>query len=497
MPCASAESMPRFVLALDQGTTGSTALVMDENLRVLARANHEFAQHFPQPGWVEHHFDEIYASLLAAMQEAISHAKIDVKDIAAIGITNQRETCGFWDRKTGAALAPAIVWQCRRTASRCTELKHQAPEIFKKTGLILDAYFSATKAEWLLRNTPNLAAKAERGDACFGTIDSYLVHRLSAGKSHVTDVTNASRTMLFDINRLAWDDDLCALFSVPKKCLPEVMGCAEVVAKTQGVPYLPDGIPISGIAGDQQAALFGQACFEPGMAKCTFGTGSFMLQNLGTVRKDSQHRLLTTIAWKVQGQVHYAMEGSVFIAGAVVQWLRDGLGFFSSSKEIESLALSVPDSGGVTLVPAFAGLGAPHWRGDARGVITGLTRGTTRAHIARAALEAIALQNFEVLEAMRKDSGLLTLLRVDGGASANDMLMQFQADMLGVPLSRPAVIETTGFGAGCLAALGAGWFNDLGDVTKVWKEEKRFTPQMPEAMVNEHLARWRTAVAKA
>lgn len=489
--------MPRFVLALDQGTTGSTALVIDEKLQVVARANHEFPQHFPQPGWVEHQLDDIYGSVLSAMRDALAQAQISPSEIVAVGITNQRETCGFWDRRSGAALAPAIVWQCRRTAARCDELKPEASRIFDKTGLVLDAYFSATKAEWLLRHIPGLKEKADSGSACFGTIDSYLVHRLSAGSRHATDASNASRTMLFDINRGVFDDDLCKLFSVPKACLPEVVDSAGVITHTKGVPYLPDGIPVSGIAGDQQAALFGQACFEPGMAKCTYGTGAFMLQNLGTKRKNSQSKLLTTVAWRLNGVTTYALEGSVFIAGAVVQWLRDGLGFFSSSKEIEALASSVDSSLGVVVVPAFAGLGAPHWRQDARGIITGLTRGTTRAHIARAALEAIALQNAEVLEAMRQDSGKLTLLRVDGGASANNMLMQYQCDVLQVPLSRPRVIETTALGAGCLAALGVGLFSDLKAVTNAWHEERRFSPLMRPEELAPILDRWRSAVAKA
>lgn len=482
------------ILALDQGTTGSTALVINEKLQVVSKANREFAQHYPQPGWVEHHLDEIYASVLGAMGDALSQAGVQGSDIAAIGVTNQRETCGFWDDK-GLGLAPAIVWQCRRTAARMRELEPQAAKIFKKTGLVVDAYFSGSKAEWLLRHVDGLRAKAESGAAHFGTIDSFLIHRLTG--AHVTDVTNASRTMLFDIDALQWDDELLAMFTVPRACLPSVVSSAEKVAVTRGVPLLPDGIPVAGIAGDQQAALFGQACFEPGMAKCTYGTGAFMLQNLGAKRKDSQARLLTTVAWKVNGEVSYALEGSVFIAGAIVQWLRDGLGLIKSSAEVEKLAATVEDSGGVTIVPAFAGLGAPYWRQDARGVITGLTRGTTKAHIARAALEAIALQNFDVLEAMQKDAGPLKLLRVDGGASVNDTLMQFQADILGVPLSRPQVVETTGFGAACLAALGVGWFSDTQTIAKVWREAKRFTPAMGAADVSAHLARWHTAVAKA
>ena len=491
--------MPNFILCLDQGTTGSTALVLDESLAVLGKANREFQQHFPRPGWVEHHLDQIWASMQQAIADVLKHTRIDPKQIACIGITNQRETVGFWETKSGNAFAPAIVWQCRRTAERCDALKkagHEA-KIFEKTGLVVDAYFSGTKAEWLLDNVSGLRAKAESGAAQLGTIDSFLIHRLTNGAAHVTDVTNASRTMLFNIDTLAWDDELCALLHVPKAALPRVVSSAEVVGKTAGVAGLPDGIPISGIAGDQQSALFGQACFEPGMAKCTYGTGAFMLLNTGTKRKNSHAKLLTTVAWRVGDETCYALEGSVFIAGAVVQWLRDGLGFIETSAQIEALAGSVPDSGGVTVVPAFAGLGAPYWRADARGIITGITRGTTRAHIARAAVEAIALQNYDVLEAMQKDAGNLSLLRVDGGAAANNALLQYQADVLSVPLSRPKVIETTAFGAGCLAAIGSKLFAGTDKVKNVWKEDRRFEPKMAAADRDGHIKRWRHAVERA
>jgi glycerol kinase len=495
--------MPNYILCLDQGTTGSTALLLDDSLAVLGKSNREFQQHFPRPGWVEHHLDQIWASMQQAIQDVLQQTKIDPKHIACIGITNQRETVGAWDPKTGNALAPAIVWQCRRTADRCEQLKKAGPNgateamIFKKTGLVVDAYFSGTKIEWLLENVGGLREKAQSGAAQFGTIDSFLVHRLTAGEAHVTDVTNASRTMLCNIDTLAWDDELCALFKVPKQALPKIVSSAEIVGKTKGVPGLPDGIAISGIAGDQQSALFGQACFEPGMAKCTYGTGAFMLLNTGSKRKDSHSKLLTTVAWKVGNETSYALEGSVFIAGAVVQWLRDGLGFIESSAQIEQLAGSVPDSGGVVVVPAFAGLGAPYWRGDARGIITGITRGTTRAHIARAALEAIALQNFDVLEAMQSDAGALSLLRVDGGAAANNALLQYQADILSVPLSRPKVIETTAFGAGCLAAIGSKLFEGTAKVKNVWREDRRFEPKMAKDDVKAHIARWRKAVERA
>jgi glycerol kinase len=489
--------MPSYVLCLDQGTTGSTALVLDESLKVLGKHNVEFEQHFPRPGWVEHKWDQIWMSMLDAISGALQETKIDAKDIACIGITNQRETCGFWDKKTGEALSPAIVWQCRRTAERCEQLNKDGYDrvIFRKTGLVVDAYFSATKAEWLLREISGLRSKAQSGAAAFGTVDSFLVHRLTG--EHVTDVTNASRTMLFDIDRLSWDEELLELFSVPKASLPQVVSSSEVVGKTKGVKGLPDGIPVAGIAGDQQSALFGQACFEPGNAKCTYGTGSFMLLNTGTVRKDSRTKLLTTVAWKIGNETHYALEGSVFIAGAVVQWLRDGLGIIQKSSDIEKLAAEVPDAGGVTLVPAFAGLGAPYWRAEARGVMTGITRGTTKAHIARAAIESIALQNHAVLEAMQRDAGPLSLLRVDGGAAANNLLLQFQSDILGVPLSRPEVLETTAFGAGCLAALGVSMFTDMKKVASVWREERRFAPKMSKKDVDAHLALWQATVAKA
>ena len=428
--------MSRFILAIDQGTTGTTVLVFDEKLQLRARGYREFPQHFPQPGWVEHDPEEIWVSVRGAITDAlhVSGSTIDPTQIAAIGITNQRETTVLWERATGRAVGKAIVWQDRRTAEICAKLKadgHEA-EVRRSTGLVLDPYFSGTKVAWMLDHTPGLRARAEKGEICFGTVDSYLVWRLSGGRAHVTDVSNASRTLLFDLHSLAWSDALLARFDVPRQMLPDVRASSEIYAETKDVPGLPDRIPIAGIAGDQQAALFGQACFELGEAKCTYGTGAFLLLNTGARPVASANGLLTTVGWKIGDEVTYALEGSTFIAGAMVQWLRDGLGIIQSASEIESLARSVPDSGGVVVVPALAGLGAPHWRPEARGLISGLTRGTTKAHLARAVLEGIALQIVDLLGAMQKDSGLpLRALKVDGGAAANDLLMQYQADLLG------------------------------------------------------------------
>ncbi|MFN0248238.1 MAG: glycerol kinase GlpK [Kofleriaceae bacterium] len=492
----------RHVIAIDQGTTGSTVLVLDEQLKLRGRGYKEFRQIYPKPGWVEHDPEDIWRSVTFALQAALKD--IEPSSIAAIGITNQRETSVLWDRKSGKAVHNAIVWQDRRTADRCAELKASGKEARVKelTGLTLDPYFSGTKVSWLLHNIDGLAASARAGSLAFGTIDCYLLSRLTGGAVHATDVTNASRTLLFDIHTLAWSDELCETIGVPRALLPEVVASSGVVGTTKGVPGLPDGIPIAGLAGDQQSALFGQACYTPGDAKCTYGTGAFILMNTGDVPVASKAGLLTTVAWKLapgQGnELRYALEGSAFIAGAAVQWLRDGLQFFSSATEIEALASSVPDSGGVIVVPAFAGLGAPHWRPEARGTISGLTRGTTRAHIARATLEGIALQNVDILRAMERDSGReLTMLKVDGGASANDLLMQFQSDVLGVQISRPDVVETTALGALFLAGLGTGVWKDQDEVRKTWREQKRFVPTSDRARVNEHLARWDAAVAKA
>jgi glycerol kinase len=489
----------RHVIAIDQGTTGTTVLALDEQLTVRGRGYQEFRQIYPQPGWVEHDPDDIWASVCAAL--AAATRDLAPSSIAAVGITNQRETTVLWSRKTGKAVHNAIVWQDRRTAERCAELTaagHEA-KIRARTGLTFDPYFAGTKLDWLLRHVPGAADAAKAGELAFGTVDSYLLWRLTGGAVHATDVTNASRTLLFDLHTLAWADDLLELIRVPRAVLPEVVASSGTIGTTRGVPGLADGIAIAGIAGDQQAALFGQACFTPGDAKCTYGTGAFILMNTGDQPIASHAGLLTTVAWKLAtGELRYALEGSAFIAGAAVQWLRDGLGFFQSAAEVEALAASVPDSGGVIVVPAFAGLGAPHWRPDARGAITGLTRGTTRAHLARATLEGIALQNVDILRAMARDAGKpLTVLKVDGGASANDLLMQFQSDVLGVEIARPELVETTALGAAFLAGLGTGVWKDQAQVTQTWREHKRFRPTADRERITEHLTRWDAAVAKA
>jgi len=488
----------RHVIAIDQGTTGSTVLVLDETLGVVGRGYREFAQHYPQPGWVEHDPEEIWASVVAALATAM--AQVDPASIAAVGITNQRETAIVWDRATGRAVHRAIVWQDRRTTAVCARLKAEGHEarVRELTGLTLDPYFSGTKLAWILQHDPAVAAAAKRGELAFGTVDSYLLWRLTGGAVHATDVTNASRTLLFDLHTQAWSDELIALLGVERALLPTVVASAGVAGQTRGVPGLPDGVAIAGLAGDQQSALFGQACFEPGDAKCTYGTGAFILMNTGDRPVASKAGLLTTVAWQIPGELAFALEGSAFIAGAAVQWLRDGLGLFTSASEIEALAASVPDSGGVVVVPAFTGLGAPRWRPEARGAITGLTRGTTRAHLARATLEGIALQNVDILRAMEADSGrTLSTLKVDGGASANDLLMQFQADVLGVELSRPALIETTALGAAFLAGLGVGVWTSKDAIRSAWREQRRFYPTGDRATVAAHLAQWATAVDKA
>ena len=489
----------RHVVAIDQGTTGSTVLVLDEALQVRGRGDRDFPQHYPAPGLVEHDPEDIWRSVLAALQQALAMANVSPQSIAAVGITNQRETTVLWDRTTGAPLHRAIVWQDRRTADVCAQLTAagHADFVRARTGLPIDPYFSATKLAWILDHG-GLRTRAERGELAFGTIDSFLLHRLTGGAVHATDPSNASRTLLFDLHTMAWSDELCARFRVPTALLPGVLPSAGVFGQVRSVPGLPDGVPITGIAGDQQAALFGQACFLPGEAKCTYGTGAFLLLNTGQTPMPSRHGLVTTVAWQLAGERAYALEGSAFVAGAAVQWLRDGLGLFDKAHEIEALAASVPDSGGVVVVPAFAGLGAPHWRPDARGSITGLTRGTTRAHIARATLEGIALQNVDILRAMAQDAGApLRELKVDGGAAANDLLMQFQADVLGVPIRRPQQLESTAMGAALLAGLGAGVWTSKDAIVKVWREQRRFTPTMPAAAVAAHMQRWRTAVDKA
>jgi glycerol kinase len=490
--------MPGYILAIDQGTTGSTAVALSPEGAVIAKSNHEFAQHFPRPGWVEHDTAEIWQSVLASIADALR--ELDPKHCLAIGITNQRETAVVWDRKTGTPIHRAIVWQDRRTAERCRELKEQGHEAtFKKrTGLVLDPYFSGTKVEWLLDSVAGAREKAERGELAFGTIDSFLVHRLSGGATHVTDASNASRTLLYDIREGRWDEELCARLRVPMRVLPEVRSSSEVYAKTKSVPGLPDGIPIAGIAGDQQAALFGQTCFQTGDAKCTYGTGAFLLMHTGTDAIASEHGLVTTIAWRLGHTTHYALEGSSFIAGAAVQWLRDGLGIVKSADEIESLAKEVPDSGGVVFVPALAGLGAPHWDPHARGLLSGLTRGSNRAHIARATLEGIAFQIADLVLAMEGDSKKkLARLRVDGGAARNDLLMQFQSDLVRAEVDRPKNIETTALGAAYLAGLATGVFSGLNEVVKAHRIERTFRPSMEPSERNAHLARWNDAVARA
>lgn len=494
--------MARFVVAIDQGTTGTTVLVFDETLKLRARGYREFQQHFPQPGWVEHDPEQIWESVTGALTDALhaSGADVDAAQVVAVGITNQRETTLVWERATGKPLHRAIVWQDRRTADICARMKEAwlEDEFKRATGLVLDPYFSGTKLQWLLDNVAGLRARADRGEVCFGTIDSYLVWRLTGGAAHVTDVSNASRTLLFDLHTLEWSARLCDLLKVPRAVLPDVRGSAERYGETRGVPGLRDGIPVCGIAGDQQAALFGQACFQVGDAKCTYGTGAFMLMNTGARAVPSQNGLLTTVGWKLGDEVVYALEGSTFIAGAMVQWLRDGLGIIGSAREIEALAASVPDAGGVVAVPALAGLGAPHWRPEARGIITGLTRGTTKAHLARAVLEGIALQIADLLGAMQADAGVaVNALKVDGGASANNLLMQYQADVLGCEIVRPALVETTAIGAALLAGIAAGVWKDTSDAARAWKEERRFKPSMPAALVDEHKRRWKAAVERA
>jgi glycerol kinase len=487
------------VLALDQGTTSSRAIVFDAEGRIRALAQEEFPQHYPQPGWVEHDPEDIWQSQLAVARRVLAEVGGEVRSIRAVGVSNQRETTVLWERASGRAIAPAIVWQDRRTAGRCAALhaEGRAEAIRARTGLEVDAYFSATKLEWLLDHVPGARARAEAGELAFGTIDSWLVYRLTGGRAHVTDPSNASRTLLYDIHKLAWDEELLAEFRIPAALLPTVVASSGICARTDGA-ILGLELPIAGIAGDQQAAAFGQACLSPGMAKNTYGTGCFLMVNTGPRPVDSSNRLLTTVGWKIGNRVDYFLEGSVFIAGAVVQWLRDGLGIIASAAEVEPLAASVVDNGGVTLVPAFAGLGAPYWDASARGTLLGLTRGSTRAHIARAALESIALQSADVLEAARRDAGQpLAELRVDGGAARNNLLMQFQADVLGVPVVRPLVTETTALGAATLAGLAVGVWSSPEDIAQHWREERRFEPNLGAGQREAVLARWRRAVERS
>jgi glycerol kinase len=492
--------MDTYVLALDQGTTSSRAILFDRKARVKAVAQREFRQIYPQPGWVEHDPLEIWESQLAVAREAIASAGVTAAQIAAIGIANQRETTVVWARSTGAPVHNAIVWQCRRSAAICDALKAGGwePVVRQRTGLVIDAYFSGTKIQWLLEHVPGLRARAEAGEVCFGTVDTWLGWKLSGGRTWVTDYSNASRTMLFNIHQLAWDANLCGALGVPVRMLPEVRPSSFRYGHTAPDLFGAE-IPIAGIAGDQQASLFGQACFAPGMAKNTYGTGCFLLIHTGDRPVASQAGLLTTIAASpVEGRAEYALEGSIFIAGAAIQWLRDGLRVIADSAESEALAASVPDTGGVYFVPAFVGLGAPHWDMYARGTILGLTRGTTRAHLVRAALEAIAYQSREVLGAALADAGLtLEELRVDGGATANNLLMQFQADILATPVVRPVVRETTALGAAYLAGLAVGYWSSREEIAQNWTADRRFLPQMEPTRREELFAGWRRAVARA
>ena len=488
-----------YILALDQGTTSSRAIVFDHDAGIVAVGQKEFQQIFPQPGWVEHDPNEIWATQIAVATEALGRAHLRPRDIAAIGITNQRETTVVWDRETGRPIYNAIVWQDRRTADFCDRLKRDGHEDFirERTGLVVDAYFSGSKVAWILEHVPGARARAEAGKLAFGTIDSWLVWQLTSGSTHVTDVTNASRTMLFNINTLEWDEDLLKLLGVPASMLPEVRPSSAIYGRVSTTLAVAD-VPIAGIAGDQQAALFGQLCVSPGLAKNTYGTGCFLLQNTGERPVASRNRLLSTVAWQVGGKTMYALEGSVFIGGAVVQWLRDGLGIIGKSADVGPLAATVPDNGGVYLVPAFAGLGAPHWDPYARGTIVGITRGTTAGHIARAAVESIAFQVADLLDAVRDDAAIgLTELRVDGGAAANDALLQFQADLLGVAVVRPQVTETTALGAAYLAGLAVGFWESSDELARHWRVDRRFEPSVPTSQSAERRAEWHEALSRS
>ncbi|MDC0712940.1 glycerol kinase GlpK [Stigmatella sp. ncwal1] len=490
----------KHVLAIDQGTTGTHVTILDSRLQVVGRSYREFTQHFPKPSWVEHDLEEIWASSEFCIARALRDAGLKGQDIAAVGITNQRETTGLWHRGTGKPLGRAIVWQDRRTADICQQLKARGvePRVREVTGLVLDPYFSGTKLTWMFEHVKGARARAEKGEVCFGTIDTWLVYRLTGGAVHVTDVSNASRTLLMDLRSLTWDDELRALLGVPAACLPQIRGSAEVYGTTRGMKSLPDGIPISGMAGDQQAALFGQACFEPGESKCTYGTGAFLLMNTGNTPVRSTAGLLTTVAWRLGERTTYALEGSSFIAGAAVQWLRDGLKVIKRAPDIEALAESVKDSGDVVFVPALAGLGAPHWRPEARGLFAGIDRSTTVAHLARSVLEGIALQIHDLANAMRHDSGRdIPAFKVDGGAAANNLLMQYQADVLGTPVVRPRNLETTSLGAAFLGGLGAGVWSSPEAIRRAWKAERTFKPRMKSEVRQRHLEKWKRAVERA
>lgn len=488
--------MPQYILSFDQGTTSSRAIIFDNSGNIVSVAQKEFTQIYPQPGWVEHDPNEIWSTQLSVATEVVAQANLQAKDIAAIGITNQRETTIVWDRETGKPIHNAIVWQDRRTAGFCDELKQKhGSAVQQKTGLIVDAYFSGTKVRWILDNVKGAREKAAAGKLAFGTVDAWLVWKLTGGKVHATDITNASRTMLFNINTCKWDDELLKWLDVPASMLPEVKSSSQIFGET-AEQILAAKIPIAGIAGDQQAALFGQMCTEKGMVKNTYGTGCFMLMNIGDKPILSKNNLVTTIAWQVGGKVQYALEGSIFIGGAVVQWLRDGLGVIQSSSDVEALAAKASDNGGVYLVPAFAGLGAPHWNQYARGTMVGITRGTTSAHIARAALESIALQTMDVLKAMQADAGApIAELRVDGGATVNDLLMQIQSNVLNAKVVRPLITETTALGAAYLAGLAVGYWKNIDEIKKQWKPAKTFSPD--NAKSNELMKGWEKAVKVA
>jgi glycerol kinase len=489
----------KFILALDQGTTSSRSIVFDKSGNIISTAQKEFKQLFPQPGWVEHDAEEIWSTQLGTMAEAAAKANITMKQIAGIGITNQRETTVVWERSSGKPVYNAIVWQDRRTAAYCDELKNagHAKSIQEKTGLVIDAYFSATKLKWILDNVPGARAKAGKGELAFGTIDSWLVWKLTGGSVHVTDVSNASRTMLLNIHSCQWDDELLNLFTIPESILPEVKPSSKIYGTTGNiVPEIK--LPVAGIAGDQQAALFGQMCTQPGMVKNTYGTGCFMLMNTGAKAIASKNNLLTTIAWQIDGKTDYALEGSVFIAGAVVQWLRDGLKIIRNSSEVETLASTVKDTEGVYIVPAFAGLGTPHWNQHARGSIFGLTRGSSNAHLAKAALDSIAYQTYDVLKAMEADSKIsIAELRVDGGATVNNSLMQFQSDILNTKVIRPKITETTALGAAYLAGLAVGYWKNIEEIQKQWQLDKTFTPGIKDEKRNELVKGWQRAVRAA
>jgi glycerol kinase len=489
----------KAVLAFDQGTTSSRAIAFGRDGRILGSSQQEFRQIYPQPGWVEHDPLEIWHSQRDVAAQALAAAGLAARDVGAIGITNQRETTVLWERATGRPVANAIVWQDRRTASRCDALRQAGhePLFTQRTGLLLDAYFSGTKLAWLLDNVPGARERAKRGELAFGTVDTWLIWQLSGGRSHVTDVSNASRTLLFNIHTLDWDDELLALLDVPRSVLPGIVASSGTAATT-GCDGLPTGLAVAGIAGDQQAALFGQACHSPGMAKNTYGTGCFLLMNTGSRPSASGNRLLTTVAWQRAGATTYALEGSVFIAGAAVQWLRDGLGIIERSADVEGLAASVADSAGAYFVPALSGLGAPYWDPHARGTLVGITRGTTRAHIARATLESIAFQSAELIEAMAADSGIaLKELRVDGGATANNLLMQMQADFLGVPVVRPKVTETTALGAAYLAGLACGFWKDEAEIASLWSRDRVFEPKLSRDAAAARMSEWKRAVERS